>query len=282
MAPSVAWPSCRAQVVDESLVVSRTRCGSSKRWSVRQRRCYSRECCVRQRLRCRPASGRAPLISSRRVVVRQLRAVAATPSRFSLRSPGSLELPIPSGQWRWSSSPMRIASSGPSVTCPSSFGDLAAGRPGQEHDDPSARVRVGERVRGDDRREVVVRPRQDADVEPELSLDGALRRCGATPAGIPVATEDDVAALEIGLDVLAAQRRVQRAQARHRDQVVPTDVDAAQERDVAVRHALDSTTLRRRPIRGRDRTAYFGRATPAEPRRGWSPSASRSRSASSG
>ena len=89
-----------------------------------------------------------------------------------------------------------------------------------------------------------MRPRQHPDVESELTLDGALDASG--DAGrIAVAPEDDVAALEVRLDILAAERDVQRAQARHRDQVVAPDVDPPQERDVAVRHA---TTVRRGAI----------------------------------
>ncbi len=103
---------------------------------------------------------------------------------------------------------MSMASSAPSVTCPSSPGDLPAGRPRQEHDDAATRVRTGEWVGCDDRRELTVGPRQDTDVQPEFTLDRAFD--AARDAGwIATAPVDDVAALEVRLDVVTAQGHVQ-------------------------------------------------------------------------
>ena len=77
----------------------------------------------------------------------------------------------------------------------------------------------------------------DTDVEPELVLDRTLDPT-ADAGGVAITAEDDVPALEIRLDVLAAEGRVQRAQPGHRDEVVAADVDPAQQRDTPLGHRL--------------------------------------------
>ena len=80
-------------------------------------------------------------------------------------------------------------------------------------------------------------PVEDADLEAELALDRSFD--SATDARRVARTaEDDIPALEIGLDVLAPERRIQRPEARHRDEIVPADVDASQQRDVTRGHPL--------------------------------------------
>ena len=63
---------------------------------------------------------------------------------------------------------------------------------------------------------------------PELGPDRGLD-LGGHAIRSPRSPEDDIAALEIGRHVLAADRFVDRPQAGHRDQVVAAHVDPTQE-----------------------------------------------------
>jgi hypothetical protein len=86
---------------------------------------------------------------------------------------------------------------------------------------------VGERVARHDVRELVSRPDEHGDLEPESACDRSLAR----PRDLLrqcVPREHDVPALEVGLHVGEAGVGEQLAQLRHRDAVARGEIDPAQ------------------------------------------------------
>jgi hypothetical protein len=87
-----------------------------------------------------------------------------------------------------------------------------------------------ERVSLDDLGQLVARPHDDVDIEPEPIRDHPLA-VARNLLGGGGAREHDVAALEVGPNVVVDRVRERLAELRHRDPVARSEVDAAQEDD---------------------------------------------------
>jgi hypothetical protein len=99
-------------------------------------------------------------------------------------------------------------------------------------------VAAGIGIAVDDGRDLPGRADHHGRVEAELFGDGPFER-GPQLVGSQLALEDDVAALDVGGDVLAADRGAGIAQRRHGDLRLAAHVDAAQQR--YVHHAPHAT-----------------------------------------
>ena len=104
----------------------------------------------------------------------------------------------------------------------------------QERDVQAGRIgtRAKERIARHDAGQLVARSEQDLHVEAQLARDAFLDATNDCGGALRPALEHDIAALDVRDDVGVAEPYEQGLEHRHLDPVAPTDVDAAQHRNI--------------------------------------------------